>query len=76
MEEQQAKVAAAAAAAPILAAERPGLPAFAMPHPSPTYVCTSPDVSRRITAAMRGAAAALAAHPVAHEDASRSPPPP
>ena len=67
---------AAVAAAPILAAERPGLPAFAMPHPSPTYVCTSPDVSRRITAAMRGAAAALAAHPEAREDASRSPPPP
>lgn len=50
---------AAAAAGPVLAAERPGLPVLAMPHPSPTYVCTSPDVPRRILAAMREAAAAL-----------------
>lgn len=63
---------AAAAAGPMLAAERPDLPTFAMPHPSPTYVCTSPDVPRRIASAMARAAAALDAR----EEASRSPPPP
>ena len=50
---------AAAAAGPVLATEHAGLPVFAMPHPSPTYVCTSPDVSRRILTAMHSAAAAL-----------------
>ena len=30
-----------------------------MPHPSPTYVCTSPDVSQRIRAAITAAAMAL-----------------
>jgi hypothetical protein len=29
-----------------------------MPHPSPTFVCTSPEVPRRIVAALRTAAAA------------------
>ena len=46
-------------AAAVLAAARPGLPVLAMPHPSPTYVCTSPDVPRRIRAALARAAALL-----------------
>lgn len=50
---------AAAAAAPVLAARRPGLPVLTMPHPSPTYVCTSPDVARRIAAALGCAASFL-----------------
>jgi hypothetical protein len=33
---------------------------IAMPHPSPTYVCTSPDVSRRIAACLAQAAERLA----------------
>jgi uracil-DNA glycosylase len=49
---------AAAAAVPVLRAERPGLPLLEMPHPSPTFVCTSPAVPRRIVAALRDAAAA------------------
>ena len=52
---------AAAAAAPVLRAERPDLPLLEMPHPSPTFVCTSPDVPRRIVAALRTAAATAAA---------------
>lgn len=48
---------AAAAAAPVLRAERPGLRLLEMPHPSPTCVCTSPEVPRRIVAALRAAAA-------------------
>ena len=35
-------------AAPALADLRPGLPMIAIPHPSPTYVCTSPEVPARI----------------------------
>ncbi|TCZ64949.1 uracil-DNA glycosylase family protein [Roseicella aquatilis] len=50
---------AAAAAAPVLAAARPGLPVLRMPHPSPTYVCTSPEVPRRIAAVLAEAAALL-----------------
>jgi uracil-DNA glycosylase len=50
---------AAGAAAPALAATRPGLPVIPMPHPSPTYVCTSPEVPRRIAAALAEAAALL-----------------
>ncbi|UHC16618.1 uracil-DNA glycosylase [Methylobacterium currus] len=42
--------------APDLAAARPGLPVVAIPHPSPTYVCTSPLVSRRIAAGLTEAA--------------------
>ena len=49
---------AAAAATPVLRAERPDLPLVEMPHPSPTFVCTSPEVPRRIVAALRNAAAA------------------
>jgi uracil-DNA glycosylase len=50
---------AAAAAAPVLAAVRPGLPVLRMPHPSPTYVCTSPAVPERIAATLAEAAALL-----------------
>ena len=35
-------------AAPIVAAQRPGLPVLTMPHPSPTIVCTSPAISAAI----------------------------
>ncbi|MCR0981865.1 uracil-DNA glycosylase [Roseomonas populi] len=48
----------AAAAEPVLRAARPGLPVLTMPHPSPTYVCTSPAVPARIAEAL-GVAAAL-----------------
>ena len=37
------------------------IPCLAMPHPSPTYVCTSPDVARRIAACLETAAERLAA---------------
>ncbi len=47
---------AAALAEPVLHAERPGLPVIRVPHPSPTYVCTSPDVPRRIAAGLLEAA--------------------
>ena len=48
----------AAAAEPVLRAARPDLPVLTMPHPSPTYVCTSPAVPARIAETL-GAAAAL-----------------
>ena len=51
---------AAAAAVPVLRAERPELALVEMPHPSPTFVCTSPEVPRRIVEALRTAAAAAA----------------
>ncbi len=54
---------AAAAAAPVFRAERPDLPLLEMPHPSPTFVCTSPEVPRRVVAALRSAAAMCAALP-------------
>ena len=49
----------AGAAEPTVAAARPGLPVFRMPHPSPTIQCTSPDIPRRCAGALAGAAAAL-----------------
>ena len=48
----------AAAAAPRLARLRPDLPLFACPHPSPTYVCTRPDIPGRIVEALVAAARA------------------
>ncbi|WP_449410228.1 uracil-DNA glycosylase [Methylobacterium komagatae] len=42
--------------APMLATLRPGLPVIAIPHPSPTYVCTSPEVPARIRRGLREAA--------------------
>lgn len=50
-------------AAPVIATRRPDLRLIAMPHPSPTYVCTSPDVGNRIRAALAQAATFLAARP-------------
>ena len=44
---------AAGAAAPVLRAERPELLLLEMPHPSPTFFCTSPEVLLRIVAALR-----------------------
>lgn len=40
---------------------RPGLPVVDMPHPSPTYVCTSPEVARRIRSGLAQAARHLPA---------------
>ena len=45
--------------APALAALRPGLPLIEIPHPSPTYVCTSPEVPARIRRGLAAAAAIL-----------------
>lgn len=45
--------------APALAALRPGLPIVAIPHPSPTYVCTSPEVPARIVRGLAEAATVL-----------------
>jgi uracil-DNA glycosylase len=49
----------AGACAPALAALRPHLPVIPIPHPSPTYVCTSPDVPARIRRGLAEAAAVL-----------------
>ena len=46
-------------AADAIAEARPGVAVLRMPHPSPTYVCTSPDVPRRIAAALAEAATLL-----------------
>jgi uracil-DNA glycosylase len=46
-------------AAPAVAALRPDLPVIRVPHPSPTYVCTSPDVPARIRNGLAEAAAIL-----------------
>lgn len=45
--------------APALSTLRPGLPLVAIPHPSPTYVCTSPEVPARIRRGLAEAAAIL-----------------
>jgi uracil-DNA glycosylase len=50
----------AARARPTIAAARPDLALVAMPHPSPTFVVTSPAVPARIRAALADAAALLA----------------
>ncbi|TXM74476.1 uracil-DNA glycosylase [Methylobacterium sp. WL12] len=42
-----------------IAALRPDLPVLMIPHPSPTYVCTAPDVSARIRAGLRQAGVIL-----------------
>jgi uracil-DNA glycosylase len=49
----------AAGCAPALAVRRPGLPVVEIPHPSPTYVCTSPEVPARIRQGLAAAAAVL-----------------
>jgi len=43
-----------------LAVLRPECPVIAVPHPSPTYVCTAPDVRIRILDGFREAAWRLA----------------
>ena len=53
----------AAAAEPAIRAARAALPVLAMPHPSPTYVCTSPAIPARIAAVLDEAAALLRAAP-------------
>lgn len=53
----------AQAAAMPLSALRPDLPVVPIPHPSPTYVCTSPTVRERILAGLERAADHLAAAP-------------
>lgn len=50
----------AGALAPSLAALRPDLPVMEIPHPSPTYVCTAPEVTTRIRAGLAQAAACIA----------------
>ena len=55
----------AGTARPTLERLRPHIPVIAIPHPSPTYVCTSPAVAERIRAGLREAAFVLAASPVA-----------
>ena len=49
----------AALAVPVLREARPDLALFAMPHPSPTYVNTSPAVTARIAATLNEAGAVL-----------------
>lgn len=49
----------AGAAEPAIRAARPGLPVLTMPHPSPTYVCTSPAVPARIAATLARAASLM-----------------
>lgn len=51
----------AAQAEPVVRAAAPGAAVMTMPHPSPTYVCTSPTVATRIAAVLADAAAVLAA---------------
>lgn len=53
----------AAGAAPALAMHRPGLPLIAIPHPSPTYVCTAPEVAARIRQGLAEAAGILGRTP-------------
>ncbi|MBX9933392.1 MAG: uracil-DNA glycosylase [Methylobacterium sp.] len=48
---------------PSIAERFPVIPIVRVPHPSPTYVCTSPDVRRRIIAGLAQAAAILASEP-------------
>jgi uracil-DNA glycosylase len=49
----------AAMAEPTVRAARPDAAVLRMPHPSPTFVCTSPDVPRRIAKALATAAEQL-----------------
>lgn len=46
-------------ARPLLEAGHPHRVVLAMPHPSPTYVCTSPEIGRRIAETLRRAAELL-----------------
>ena len=62
----------AALAEPVLHAAIPGLPVFHVPHPSPTYVCTNPDISRRIVAGFTAAARLIQDHARAASEVSES----
>ena len=42
-----------------IAALRPDLPVIAVPHPSPTYVCTAPEIALRIRAGLDAASVIL-----------------
>ncbi len=44
----------------MVAAARPGVPILAMPHPSPVYVVTAPDIAGRLEATLAAAAAIVA----------------
>jgi uracil-DNA glycosylase len=48
-------------AAPAIQAACPGIPVLAMPHPSPVYTCTDPELPRRIVGVLAEAARVL--HP-------------
>jgi hypothetical protein len=49
----------AAQAETVITQKRPDLLVLGMPHPSPTHVCTSPDVPQRISATLHRAAEIL-----------------
>lgn len=53
----------ASEALPVVTQLRPDVAVVTMPHPSPTYVCTSPQVAIRIRLAMAEVAAALSVAP-------------
>ena len=50
---------AAGRAAPVLAARAPHLRVLAMPHPSPTFVCTDPKIAPRIVGVLAQARTGL-----------------
>ena len=43
----------------LAALHTPDLPVLMIPHPSPTYVCTAPEVASRIRAGLRQAGVIL-----------------
>ena len=47
---------AAGLAEAVIARHRPGLAVLRMPHPSPTYVCTAPQIAARIVGILAQAA--------------------
>lgn len=53
----------ARAAAAVIAAEKPGVAVLTMPHPSPTIVCTSPEVPAAIRSTLAQAARLLTIGP-------------
>ena len=61
----------AALALPLLRIARPDLELFAMPHPSPVYVNTSPSIAERITAALDAASECLAVAALRELDTAR-----
>lgn len=65
----------AALALPLLRTARPDLELFAMPHPSPVYVNTSPSVAERITAALDAASGCLAVAASEEPETPRGRPP-